>query len=145
MMNLSAPSWALGFPLPDCEPWYVEEKIDMSVSASLTVIPFQMCLFLCLNILLSVCCSLYPTCGPSPPLMNWWSYIAKNWNRKPHIQGDLLLMWNSVLTWKSRGRNPKLFQNSHYKTDNQIPPNHSILYSINRTLTEPFGWICISK
>lgn len=145
MLNLCAQYWALGFLLPGCTPWSLEEKtwyVSFSMSPSNNI---SNVFIFCLNILLLACCSSHPTCGPIFPLVSWWSYIAENWNRKPHIQGDLSLMWNSLLTWTLRSRNPKLFQNSYYKTDNQMPPNHNILYSINRTLTESFCCICISK
>jgi hypothetical protein len=45
----------------------LDEMTEMSISASVSVITFQMYSFLCLNILLPACTSPHPMCGPAPP------------------------------------------------------------------------------
>lgn len=144
-LNLCTQLWALGFVFHPIyhESW--EEKKETSISASFSVITFQMYSFLCLNILILAYSSPHPTYGLILPLHELMKLCCSKLKWKTRYPGDLSLMWNSILTWKSRNTNPKLFQNSYYKTDNQMPPNHSILYSINRTLTKLFGCICISK
>lgn len=57
----------------------------------------------CLHMLLAVYSSSPLTYAPpSPSPMNLWSYVAAYWKWKPHIQSDLSLMWNSMLTWQSK-------------------------------------------
>lgn len=56
----------------------------------------------CLHRLLAVTVLLLSPVPHSPTPMNLWSHVAANWKRKPHIQSDLSLMWNSMLTWQSK-------------------------------------------
>lgn len=107
----SVPSFGLRNLHCHCAPWQLERKTAMSISASLSLMTFQRCFFvLIFYFQLVVLLIPHVVPFPPPPLVNLWRYITANWKRKPHIQGDLSLMWNFILTRKSRSRNPKLFK-----------------------------------